>query len=219
MHGFCKNEGDSQVSNNNNRHARRSVIALFAISMLCVLATPLAAQELVLGEEKFEPGIVLIFEGAVRDHVLPTAQHLPEDETHVHIEGRANWSADEADLPPGTPTNGFVAYIEMHAQVTNEVTGATTFVTLTPHINLIDNMHYARNMTLPGSASDLYKVRFFVNPPDPFTLALHRDWLHDPKGGDRLFMPKIFTYENVSFVDIVNAPPRPSALQGDAVAQ
>ena len=204
---------------NNHRYTPRSAIAVFAIGMLCLLVTPLAAQELVLGEEKFEPGIVLIFEGAVRDHVLPTAQHLPESETHVHIEGRANWSADEADLPPGTPTNGFVAYIEMHAQVTNEVTGATTFVTLTPHINLIDNMHYARNMTLPGTASDLYKVRFFVNPPDPFTLALHRDWLHDPKGGDRLFMPKIFTYENVSFVDIVNAPPRPSALAAEGVAE
>ena len=205
--------------NNRNRYGRRSAVAIFAIGMLYVLTTPLAAQELVLGEEKFEPGIVLIFEGAVRDHVLPTAQHLAEDQTDVHIEGRANWSADEADLPPGTPTNGFVAYIVMHAQVTNETTGETTFATLTPHINLIDNMHYARNITLPGTASDLYKVRFFVNPPDPFDLALHRDWLHDPKGGDRLFMPKIFTYENVSFVDIVNAPPRPSALEAAGNAQ
>ena len=49
--------------------------------------------ELVIGEERVEPGIVYIFEGAIKDHVMPMSMHLSENETHVHIEARANWDS------------------------------------------------------------------------------------------------------------------------------
>ena len=56
----------------------------------------LTAQELVIGEETIEPGIVFIFEGAIKDHVAPMSMHLAEKETHVHIEARVNW--DEKNI-------------------------------------------------------------------------------------------------------------------------
>ena len=185
--------------------------AAVLIGALAFLAAPAAAQfELVLGEEHFYPGIVLIFEGAVRDHVEPTVQHLGEEHTHVHIEARANWEADETMIPPGTPPGGFVAYMHVNAQIKNEITGAYKFVTLTPHVNLIDSLHYARNIALPGSATDPYEVKFFVNPPGSFTLAKHRDWLL--AYGELLFPAKEFTYRSVDFTEIVNAPPRAASF-------
>lgn len=190
------------------------------VGVLAFLAAPAAAQfELIVGEERFYPGIVMIFEGAVRDLVVPTPQNLAEEKTHVHIEARSNWDEDETMIPEGTPPGGFVAYMEVHAEVMNEVTGAYTYATLTPHINLIDNFHYARNIALPGTASDLYKVTFFVNPPDSFTLAKHRDWLNSY--GFKLFPAKKFTYRNVDFTEIVNAPPRASSYETppDSAAQ
>ena len=191
-------------------------LMLAVLGALVFMAMPAAAQfELVIGEERFYPGMVLIFEGAVRDHVEPVAQHLEEDKTHVHIEARANWDEDASMLPDGTPPGGFVAYMNIHAEVMNEVTGAYTYVTLTPHVNLIDNLHYARNIALPGSATDPYKVTFFVNPPDEFALALHRDWLN--AYGSLLFPAKMFTYNSVDFTEIANAPPRASAFESPSV--
>ena len=133
------------------------------LGLLLSAALPASAQELVIGEERVDPGIVFIFEGAVRDLVSPTAQNLAEDLTHVHIEARVNW--DMAGIPEGTPAEGFVPYLNIHALVQNEMTGEIQFVSLLPHINLIDNFHYARNMQLPGGASDPYTVYFYVNPP------------------------------------------------------
>ena len=47
--------------------------------------------ELVIGEEQVEPGIVFIFEGAVKDAIIPKSIHLDQDQTNVHIEARVNW--------------------------------------------------------------------------------------------------------------------------------
>ena len=37
--------------------------------------------ELVIGEERVEPGIVFIFEGAIKDEIHPKSLHLDENET------------------------------------------------------------------------------------------------------------------------------------------
>ena len=174
------------------------------LGVLLSTTAPTDAQELVIGEERVEPGIVFIFEGAVRDFVRPLAGNLPEDLTHVHIEARVNW--DEFSIPEGTPPGGFVAYLNIHALVQNRATREINFVTLTPHINLIDNFHYARNMQLPGGASDTYDVYFYIYPPDRFALARHRDWLDNY--GQQLMPGQQFRYRNVDFSEIVNAPPR-----------
>ena len=45
-----------------------------------------SSQELIIGEETVTPGIVFIFEGAVKDHVMPEGMHLKENQTNIHIE-------------------------------------------------------------------------------------------------------------------------------------
>ena len=141
--------------------------------IICLYLTAFSAAhavELVIGQERVSSGIVFVFEGAVKDHVLPLSMHLEEDETHVHIEARVNW--DETDIPEGAPPGGFVPYLRINAKIRNQTTGLSTFIDLLPHINLIDNFHYARNISLPGSIGDLYSVDFTVAPPTHSDLAL-----------------------------------------------
>ena len=159
------------------------------------------SQELIIGKETVDPGIVFIFEGAIKDHVMPIGMHLKENETNIHIEARVNW--DFRNTPNGSPKGGFVAYLHITSKVTNQKTGLSTFIDLTPHINLIDNYHYARNISLPGKKDELYTVEFNVIPPTNIELSLHKDWLD--KYGNQLMTNQYFLYENVNFEVIANA--------------
>ena len=47
------------------------------------------ALELVIGEKRVEPGIVFIFEGAIKDQITPKNRSLPENQTHIHIEAKS----------------------------------------------------------------------------------------------------------------------------------
>ena len=47
--------------------------------------------ELVISKERIDPGIIFVFEGAIKDHIMPSSMHLSENETHVHIEARVIW--------------------------------------------------------------------------------------------------------------------------------
>ncbi|MBI44664.1 MAG: hypothetical protein CMG66_00685 [Candidatus Marinimicrobia bacterium] len=174
---------------------------LYILILILTSNLLLAGPELVIGEERIEPGIVFIFEGAVKDHVMPMGIHLSEDQTHVHIEARVNW--DEKNIPEGTPKGGFVPYLHITSLITNQKTGMTTFVDLLPHINLIDNFHYARNISLPGKDTDFYTVEFFVIPPTHIDLALHRDWLDFY--GNQLMEENTFLYKDVYFEEICGA--------------
>ena len=169
-----------------------------------VVFNNLYSQELVIGEERVEPGIVFIFEGAIKDIVYPKSINLDENQTNVHIEARVNW--DLNDVPKGTPVGGFVPYLKINATVTNRITGFKTFVDLIPHINLVDNFHYARNISLPGKIEDLYDVEFNVNPPGEYELSFHKDWTKDISS--ILFEKKKFNYKKISFTDIANASRR-----------
>ena len=176
-----------------------SAIKLFSvIIMVSLFKMP---TELIIGEERVEPGIVFIFEGAIKDHVVPTSLHLPENETNIHIEARVNW--DTENIPDGTPAGGFVPYLHLTAKVTNQTTGLSTFIDLLPHINLIDNFHYARNMALPGSVEELYTVEFSITKPAANELALHRDWLDNH--GEELTNDHVFVYQDVDFEAIAKA--------------
>lgn len=162
------------------------------------------SQELIIGEETVTPGIVFIFEGAVKDHVMPEGMHLKENQTNIHIEARVNW--DTNDIPEGTPPGGFVAYLHITAKVTNQNSGMSTFIDLLPHINLVDNYHYARNISLPGNADDLYLVEFNILPPTHIDLSLHKDWLDNY--GNELMKNQYFKYSNVDFKEIANSSRR-----------
>lgn len=162
------------------------------------------SQELIIGEERVDPGVVFIFEGAVKDHVMPQGMHLKENETNIHIEARVNW--DIKNTPDGSPEGGFVAYLHITSKVTSQKTGLSTFIDLVPHINLIDNYHYARNISLPGKKDELYTVEFNIIPPTNIELSLHKDWLD--KYGEKLMEKKYFSYKNVNFEEIANASRR-----------
>lgn len=158
-------------------------------------------QELVIGEERLDPGIVFIFEGAIKDQIYPEALHLKEEETNIHIEARVNW--DVQNIPKGAVPGGFIPYLVINARITNQSTGMKLFIDLTPHINLIDNFHYARNISLPGKIDDKYTVVFKINPPHEFDLALHNDWLK--LYGKNLFNNSEFKYPNIDFEEIAKA--------------
>ena len=157
--------------------------------------------ELIIATERVEPGILFIFEGAIKDNISPSSMHLSESETNIHIEARVNW--DTVDIPNGAPAGGFIPYLYISTQIINQKTGLSTFVDLLPHINLVDNFHYARNISLPGSTEDTYSVKFNITQPSGTDLALHMDWLKSY--GNKLLENKSFYYENVDFSEIAKA--------------
>ena len=166
-----------------------------------LLIHPASNPELIIGEERVDPGIVFIFEGAIKDQIIPRSLHLDEEQTNVHIEARVNW--DNKNIPKGTPTGGFIPYLNITATVTNESSGLRTFIDLKPHINLVDNFHYARNISLPGSINDLYSVQFNIIPPTEVDVALHKDWLNE--FGEQIISNHVFNYKSINFKEIAEA--------------
>ena len=70
--------------------------------LIAILITAYSnSQELIIGEERIDPGIILIFEGAIKDEVFPKSNNLNVNDTNIHIEARVNW--DTKNTPPGTP--------------------------------------------------------------------------------------------------------------------
>ncbi len=182
---------------------------LLLLLLITFLSTNLLpAQELIIGSELVKPGIRVIFEGAIKDNVTPSDLHLEESKTDVHLEARVNWASDNSvTVPKGAPRGGFVAYLTITAEVINERTGERLEdIQIVPHINLIDNLHYARNISLPGKRDDLFTVKFTVYPPEGAQLALHKDWRENHS--DQLFEQTQFEYKNVDFEEIANASRR-----------
>ena len=163
-----------------------------------ILNTLIINPELIIGKEKVAPGIVFIFEGAVKDQIFPKSMHLDKSQTNIHIEARVNW--DNKNIPKGTPPGGFVPFLYVTTTVINQNSGYKTFVDLKPHINLIDNFHYARNIALPGSINGLYTVRFNITPPTEIDLAIHQDWFN--QYGGKLLSNYVFEYEDINFKEI-----------------
>ena len=87
----------------------------------------------------------------------------------------AGWTEDASE-DVGAPAGSFVPYLHLFATVQNEETGQVKTATFVPHINQSDNVHYARNIALPGGPDDPYTVVFEVHPPEQFELATHEDW-------------------------------------------
>ena len=166
--------------------------------LFLVISNSSISQELIIGEERVKPGIVFIFEGAIRDIVYPENYNLAEELTDIHIEARVNW--DTQNIPEGTPAGGFIPYLKINAVVTNQSTDLKTYIDLIPHINLVDNFHYARNISLPGNIDDKYEVEFFINSPSKFDLSFHKDWLDNYS--ESLIEDKVFKYLDISFSEI-----------------
>lgn len=181
----------------------RFLYTLLLFAILGLFAhRPAHAQESVFGEKVVEPGVKFTFIAAPKDAVHPRAKHLSEDRTDIHLEVLAGWTKDASEAV-GAPVGGFVPYLHLFARVTNERTGQSEKITLVPHINRSDNVHYARNVALPGPPNDPYTVVFSVHPPEKFELATHRDWRKTY--GDTLFDPLKVTYEGLQLADVAKA--------------
>ena len=154
--------------------------------------------ELIIGKKVVNPGIVFIFEGAIKDEIHPKSLHLGENESNIHIEARVNW--DIENIPEGAVPGGFIPYLNIAAKITNQNNGLRSFIDLTPHINLIDNFHYARNIYLPGSDEDLYSIEFSIIPPQLSEIALHKDW--KIIYGNKILKDYKFFFKNVDFKEI-----------------
>jgi uncharacterized protein involved in high-affinity Fe2+ transport len=181
------------------------VVAAVALLAGGLLVAPSAqAQERVLGEETIGPGIHLVFEAAPKDDVTPYEQNLAESKTDVHIEVLTTWSEDpDVEVPEGAQRGGFVGYLHFFATITNEATGAAETVELTPHVTLGDAMHYARNVSLPGSPDDPYAVTFSVQPPGERELAFHESWRE--AHGQPLFEATTFAYDGLDLEEVAAA--------------
>ena len=68
---------------------------------------------------------------------------------------------------------------------------------------MIDNFHYAKNISLPGGIDDIYEVLFIINPPEKTSLYYHKDWVD--LFSDTLFNKINFKYIDVSFEEIAKA--------------
>ena len=180
----------------------RYIEAFVTTAVLSLYAAQVQAIELIIGKETLSPGVVFIFEGAIKDAIEPPSQHLALDQTDVHIEALVNWGA-QGSIPESAPAGGFVPYLRINAVVTSQVTGKSVHATLVPHVNLVDNFHYARNIALPSAITDKYEVVFYVHPPDEFGLSFHKDWIK--AHGKVLIEPATFRYRNVNFNEIARA--------------
>ena len=58
---------------------------ILSICVLLITGFNVNSQELVIAEERVEPGIVFVFEGAIKDHIVPMSMHLKENQTNVHL--------------------------------------------------------------------------------------------------------------------------------------
>ena len=163
--------------------------------ILVLFLGSLSGEEMVIGKKSISPGIEFIFEAAPKDTIFPNSLYLSENETDIHIEMLASWKEDNLAL---APSGSFVAYLEVEATIKN-INGKTNKVNLTPHLNLIDNLHYAQNIKLPGSIDDSYDLTFKILPPRKEVLGIHFDW--NEKFGD-LIKETSFTFLNLNFKKI-----------------
>tara|TARA_B100000212_G_C27099020_1_gene415554 strand:- start:72 stop:620 length:549 start_codon:yes stop_codon:yes gene_type:complete len=166
-----------------------------------LLSKNIYSQELVIGVEKLKPGVIVVFEGAIKDQIYPPKINLEVDNTDVHIEARINW--DNSNHPKGAPVGGFIPYLNLNAKITNQKTGRNILVDLIPHINLNDNFHYARNISLPGNIDNLYNIEFTIKPPEKLDLSFHLDW--SKKYGNKLIDEQNFKYSNINFYQVAKA--------------
>lgn len=153
--------------------------------------------EMIIGTGSIEPGVDLIFEGGVKDEIMPEEYYLSENETDVHIEVLANWSSD---APKGSPEGGHVAYLNVTAVLINETTGSSDTHKLTPHVNMSDNLHYAKNIKLPGKIDEPYTVIFEIRPPKNDELGMHYDWRYTVD--KELIVAERFEFNNLDFKEI-----------------
>ena len=69
----------------------KNIFILLCLLISITIYSQSEKPELVIATERVEPGILFIFEGAIKDNISPSSMHLSENETNIHIEARVNW--------------------------------------------------------------------------------------------------------------------------------
>ena len=166
--------------------------------ILAALIYPAAnsySEEQVISRENLSNDIKIIFEAAPKDTLFnDSVEQLSEQDTDIHIEALVNWN-DDISID-GQSAAGFIPYVNITSEIINENTNDKNVVELTPHINLIDGFHYAKNIKLPGLRTDRYKLKFTITP-DNEELTYHMDWKE--KYPYPIFKKKVFEYSNLDF--------------------
>ena len=180
---------------------KNKLIGIF--TLMIMLQQQEIQAEMIIGTGSIEPGVDLIFEGGVKDDVMPNEYFLSESETDVHIEVLANWSSK---APNGSPEGGHVAYLNVNAVLINEDTGKSVTHKLTPHVNMSDNLHYAKNIKLPGRIDQRYTVIFEISPPKNNELGMHYDWRKAVD--EQLIDANTFEFQSLDFEKIAQSKRR-----------
>tara|TARA_B100001057_G_C22597183_1_gene851330 strand:+ start:346 stop:906 length:561 start_codon:yes stop_codon:yes gene_type:complete len=153
------------------------------------------STEQIIAHEQLGDNISITFEAAPKDTVFnDSVRQLSEKETDIHIEALVNWN-ENADIE-GQPAKGFIPYVNISSQIINENSGQKIIINLSPHINLSDGFHYAKNIKLPGLRTDKYKLIFTITP-DNKALTYHMDWKE--KHPYPIFRKKVFEYSDLDF--------------------
>lgn len=179
---------------------KKYILLLLAIFVVYPVSYVYSAEQ-IISEEKLGEQITITFEAAPKDTVFNISiNQLTEQETDIHIEALVNWNEDTQI--EGQLAKGFIPYVNIISEIINENSGQKKIVELTPHINLSDGFHYAKNIKLPGLRADKYKLKFIITPDDK-ALSYHMDWKE--KYPYPIFEKKVFEYSNLDFKETSEA--------------
>ncbi len=173
---------------------RKIILSTFAALMLYPVPY-VYSEEQIISEENLSDTITITFEAAPKDSLFNTSvKQLDEKDTDIHIEALVNWN--ENISIEGQMAHGFIPYVTITSEIINEKSNNSKTIKLTPHINLTDGFHYAKNIKLPGLRTDTYKIIFTITP-DNKSLTYHMDWKE--KYPYPIFEKKVFEYTNLDF--------------------
>tara|TARA_B100001057_G_scaffold9088_1_gene8340 strand:+ start:219 stop:779 length:561 start_codon:yes stop_codon:yes gene_type:complete len=175
------------------------------LSVFIIYPVPFVySNEQIISQEELGDNISITFEAAPKDTVFnDSVRQLSENETDIHIEALVNWN-DGIQIE-GQLAEGFIPYVNITSEIINENSGRKKIIDLTPHINLSDGFHYAKNIKLPGLRTDKYKLIFTITP-DNEALTYHMDWKE--KYPSPIFEKKVFEYSNLDFKETSEATRR-----------
>ena len=124
---------------------------------------PETFTEVLLLERELSGGAIhVILEVAPPDEVTATPPTIPRDQAHIHLEAQIRYLQD---VLGGRVANEFVPYLDVQAHIVNDVTGEVLDITLRPHVGIVEGLHYAANVILPGDAPTYSLSVTITGPP------------------------------------------------------
>ena len=124
---------------------------------------PETFTEVLLLERELSGGAIrVILEVAPPDEVTATPPTIPRDQAHIHLEAQIRYLQD---VLGGRVANEYVPYLDVQAHIVNDVTGEVLDITLRPHVGIVEGLHYAANVILPGDAPTYSLSVTITGPP------------------------------------------------------